>query len=635
MNNNQSVTVNETIGIPFSHLARSDKNMRTVHPDGDADDQKLIASIREHGILQNLCVYKDKDCYRIPAGGRRFGALEYLNQSGELPDDFLVQCLVIDSDDAEDLSLAENYQRKEPHPADTFTAFVKLMNAGATVTDLAKRQGITEAQVQRYLRLGDLHPELFERFKRDEFTTEQIMAYASTPDQQLQIATFKSLSENTSHAPDRIRNALHESRVPSTAAIAQFVGIEEYEKAGGATESDLFTSITYFLDVSLLTTLAESKLDTLTESIEGWKWCEKSLEGGFHLYHFQRIPSKISKVPESIANLLNAMELQYNELDQIPYEELTEEQDDLHTQLSDEIDELKDTIDREHKTFKKKDMQYAGCLVTFNQISGEPEIHRGLLRKEDVKAFNDSTIKPEDREAEDSPEKTVSPTPPAEISASLATDLGLYRRSIISAELANNKTVAYRLMEFQLCLNLLGTGDQHYFKPLDMSFHSVSNEASIGDYKETKAGIAITERYSKLDLAWLSARSQAKQYEAFSALSKSKREALVAYCVAMQLSAGTIPTRNKFIDIIVDELGIVFHEWWRPNADNYFSRLTKPSLLAFGKRLKGKAWADKRASQSKKDLVAGAHSLIHNSDTELSEKQQQQRDSWVPPQVHK
>ena len=79
MINTEAVTVNETIGIPFSQLARSDKNMRTVHPEGDADDLKLIASIREHGIIQNLCAYKDVDCYRVPAGGRRFGALEYLN----------------------------------------------------------------------------------------------------------------------------------------------------------------------------------------------------------------------------------------------------------------------------------------------------------------------------------------------------------------------------------------------------------------------------------------------------------------------------------------------------------------------------------------------------------------------------
>ena len=62
--------------IPFNRLKRSDKNMRTIHPENDPADASLLASIRAQGLKQNLVVFNTEgEQYEVPAGGRRFGSL--------------------------------------------------------------------------------------------------------------------------------------------------------------------------------------------------------------------------------------------------------------------------------------------------------------------------------------------------------------------------------------------------------------------------------------------------------------------------------------------------------------------------------------------------------------------------------
>ena len=61
------------------------------------------------------------------------------------------------------------------------------------------------------------------------------MAFAVTPDQERQLAAWEQVSRpwTTARRPGRSRRLLTEERVPATAALARYVGVEAYEAAGG------------------------------------------------------------------------------------------------------------------------------------------------------------------------------------------------------------------------------------------------------------------------------------------------------------------------------------------------------------------------------------------------------------------
>ena len=157
----KSIITNIPVAIEYGKLRRSKKNMRTISPKNSPEDRELLASIRAKGILQNLCAYPVGDTYEVPAGGRRFGTLEYLFEKGEITAEFPVYCLIITEEEAVDVSLMENFQRLAAHPADVYSAFTALLTQGKSVPSIAKTHGISEAQVEKYLRLGNVHKVLF------------------------------------------------------------------------------------------------------------------------------------------------------------------------------------------------------------------------------------------------------------------------------------------------------------------------------------------------------------------------------------------------------------------------------------------------------------------------------------------
>jgi ParB family chromosome partitioning protein len=73
----------------------------------------------------------------VVGGGRRLVALHALLKEGALPKGHGVPCLVVDSDNAAELSLAENTVRGAMHPADEFEAFAALAKTQPAV-DIAR-----------------------------------------------------------------------------------------------------------------------------------------------------------------------------------------------------------------------------------------------------------------------------------------------------------------------------------------------------------------------------------------------------------------------------------------------------------------------------------------------------------------
>ena len=128
--------------IPFSQLVLSQKNVRRVKAGLSIDD--LADDIYRRTLLQSLNVRavvgddgNETGMFEVPAGGRRFRALELLVKSKRMAKDQPVPCVVREAGIAEEDSLAENVMRVALHPLDQFRAFSALIEVGLSEDDIA------------------------------------------------------------------------------------------------------------------------------------------------------------------------------------------------------------------------------------------------------------------------------------------------------------------------------------------------------------------------------------------------------------------------------------------------------------------------------------------------------------------
>ena len=132
----QKITLSPSRDIPFNKLLLSQSNVRRVK--AGVSVEELAEDIARRGLLQGLSVRPVIDqaraetgMFEIPAGGRRYRALELLVKQKRLAKTAPVPCVVREGGIAEEDSLAENVQRAPLHPLDQFRAFLVLrVNAG-------------------------------------------------------------------------------------------------------------------------------------------------------------------------------------------------------------------------------------------------------------------------------------------------------------------------------------------------------------------------------------------------------------------------------------------------------------------------------------------------------------------------
>jgi ParB family chromosome partitioning protein len=81
-----------------------------------------------------------------------------------------------------EIGLAENVMRIAMHPADRFEAFRDLIDKGSSAADIAARFGVTEALVEKRLRLGRVAPAILDAYRASSVWLEQVQAFALSDD---------------------------------------------------------------------------------------------------------------------------------------------------------------------------------------------------------------------------------------------------------------------------------------------------------------------------------------------------------------------------------------------------------------------------------------------------------------------
>jgi ParB family chromosome partitioning protein len=234
----QKIKLSPSRDIPFNKLVLSQSNVRRVK--AGISIEQLAESIAQRTLLQSLSVRAVVDAdgqetgiFEVPAGGRRYRALELLVKQKRMVKTQPVPCVVRNDGIAEDDSLAENDERIGLHPLDQFRAFHILHDGGMSEGDIAARHFVTPAIVKQRLRLASVSPNLHDVYAENGMTLEQLMAFSVISDHARQEQVWDNVSRSRLDQPYQIRRMLTENTVRASDRRVQFIGLDTYAQAGG------------------------------------------------------------------------------------------------------------------------------------------------------------------------------------------------------------------------------------------------------------------------------------------------------------------------------------------------------------------------------------------------------------------
>jgi ParB family transcriptional regulator, chromosome partitioning protein len=653
----QKITLSSARDIPFNKLVLSQSNVRRVK--AGVSIEELAEDIARRGcLLQSLNVRpvldadgKETGMFEVPAGGRRFQALQLLVKQKRLAKTAPVPCVVRDPSTtilAEDDSLAENVQRVPLHPLDQFRAFHTLRKKGMSEEDIAAAFFVGVNVVKQRLRLAAVSEKLLDVYAEDGMSLEQLMAFTVTTDHARQVQVWEALQQSWNKAPFQIRRMLTERAVRASDKRAQFVGLDVYEQAGGIVMRDLFEEDDggWLENVALLDRLVGEKLKAEAEKIatEGWKWIEVNVDFPYgHTHHLCKLdgtPTDLTADEQAAIEALQAehakLEAEYQDADELP--------DDVDARLG-EIETALAAFEDRAVNYDPAEIARAGVFVSISP-DGSLCVDRGHVRPEDEPPVTARThdehendgnggdgnqpssptvqrtvimvgAQPETEEDEDD---TVKPLPDR-----LLSELTAHRTLALRDAVANNPHVAMTALLHKLCLDTF----QHAPSGscLEASVRQVFFPIQPTDLKDSPSAKAITERHE----AWNAdlAKDEPALWDWLAVLDETSRTALLAHCVSSGvnalyekgnryggsgISAHGVQRRLVQADRLARAVGLDMVEaGWRPTVDNYLGRVTKPRILEAVREAKGEQAAQLIDHLKKVEMAKEAERLLEGT----------------------
>lgn len=642
--------------IPFNRLVLSQSNVRAIHC--GVSIGALAADIARRTLIQSLNVRPVLDeagaetgMFEVPAGGRRFRALEMLVQQKKFAQDGPVPCVVrlVSNDEdpsAEEDSLAENVFRQQLHPLDQFRAMQTLADQGAAIDDIAARFMTTPAVVRQRLKLASVSPALCQVYADDGMTLEQLMAFSVSDDHARQEQVWDLVSKGHDRSSHSIRRRLTEDSVRATDRRVLFVGLDAYVAAGGTVMRDLFEDDRggWLQDVGLLDQLVLDKLGAEGERIgqEGWKWVAVALDFTYgHADEMRQldgfdvpIDSDEQARLEALEAEIEAIEAEWGQTSDVP--------EDVNQRYVAAQREMRAIAERP-VAFAPADMAIAGVFVSLDH-DGTLDVERGFVRPDDepeeegasqgegegdgagdgegdpdaVPPPASVTIGGEPvQPAEEEDDEVVRPLPDR-----LVTELTVHRTLALGNALAANPSVAFHAVLHAMVLSV---------------FYYASRESCLGislvrpqfmhqepGLSECPSAIAIDARGEH----WKAVlpKDDGDLWEALIALSADDQAALFAHCASKavnavweacgrydngRISPATIQSRIAHSNVLARAVGLdMVAEGWTPTVDRYLGRVTKPRILEAVTEALGEEKAGLIGHLKKGDMAQQAERLL-------------------------
>lgn len=137
---------------------------------------ELAESIRTHGIIQPLIVYKFGDKYKLVAGERRYRAAKILNLT-------YVPAIIksLTRSESIELCIIENIQRENLNVVEEADGYLKLMKEFAyTQEEIANKVGKSRSHIANLLRLNNLPNSIKDKIKEGVLTMGHARALLSS-----------------------------------------------------------------------------------------------------------------------------------------------------------------------------------------------------------------------------------------------------------------------------------------------------------------------------------------------------------------------------------------------------------------------------------------------------------------------
>ncbi|MFE3837561.1 ParB/RepB/Spo0J family partition protein [Pseudogemmobacter sonorensis] len=644
----------ETVFIPLNKLKKHPKNARKT-PHSEASIEGKAASIAAKGILQNLVVEPELDADGQPTGsylvsigeGRRLAQLLRAKRK-EIKKTEPIRCVIDTANDAAEISLDENVNRENLHPADEFERFRELSeNRGWGAEEIAARFGKSAHVVKQRLRLGAVSPKLIQVYRDGGLTMDQLQAFAITDDHDRQEQVYENLSHNKE--PWIIRRDLTASNVAASDRRAVFVGAEAYIEAGGNIIRDLFTEDRggFYEDAALLDRLALDKLERIAADVqeaEAWKWVSAYIDWP-HAHGMRRTypqPVELSEQQEA------AYDAAQEELERLSAEwqdsdvDLPSEVDTRFAELEAEIER----IDGLRHAYDPDEIGRGGVFVVLNH-DGEARIERGFIRAEDeapepeeaesadggtvidgVRVNADGEIIGEDGEYdEDGNHVSALDTEDEE-----AEEDGKPISDLLIRDLTAHRTIGLRLAlgeqpDMALIAVTHALAAQTFYRGVDahaLEIRPIS--ASLGGHADGIEDMAAAKALADRHAGWAAdmPRDVADLWGFIAGLDHASVMGLFAHCAAQTVNALKLPwEQNKrhahaTADRLATAVALDMTAHWTPTVRAYLGRVTKAHILDAVREAVSDEAAEQMAGKKKPEMAEAAEQKLAGT-------------GWLPP----
>jgi len=631
MTKQTKITLSASRDIPFDKLRLSQSNVRQVK--AGVSIEELAEDIARRTLLASLTVRPVLDetgaetgLFEIPAGGRRYRALELLVKQKRLARNASVPCIVRTDGMAEEDSLAENVQRAPLHPLDQFRAFQAIRDKGRTEEEIAAAFFVAPAVVRQRLKLAAVSPVLLEAYAEEAMTLDQLMAFTVNPDPARQEQVWEALQRHYTKAPHEIRRMLTEGAVRASDKRAQFVGLDAYVEAGGAIMRDLFQQDDggWLQDARLLDLMVGERLSEEAAAVraEGWKWVEVAPDFPYgHTWGMRRLRGE--------AEPMSAEEEAAHAGLQAEYDALEAEHADAG-ELPEEVDIRLGEIETALEAFKVRPLRFdpeeqarAGAFVSIDP-SGRLRVERGYVRPEDepapelapeavaAEAATGDAVMQADSGAADAAPVEEEDEGERPLSDRLVTELTAHRTLALRDALARDPEVALVAALHVMALRLF------YRYALDSCVEIEPRSAVFGAQAPGLGDMPYAQSVETRHEAWAQRLPKAPEElcDTLAGFDADSRAALFAHCVALTVNAVHDPYHRRpralaHGEVLASTLGLdMARAGWAVTAANYLGRVTKARILAAVREAKGSEAADRIAGLKKPEMVTAAEELL-------------------------
>ncbi|RVD74245.1 DNA-binding protein [Mesorhizobium sp. M4A.F.Ca.ET.029.04.2.1] len=632
----KKITLSSSRDIPFNKLVLSQANVRRVK--AGVSVEELAEDVARRGLLQGLSVRPVKDeagvetgMFEIPAGGRRYRALDLLVRQKRLSKTAPVPCIVREEGIAEEDSLAENVQRAPLHPLDQFRAFLALREKGQSEEEIAAAFFVSVGVVKQRLKLASVSPALLEIYAEDGLTLDQLMAFTVSGDHERQQQVLERLKASYDKQPYAIRRMLTEGAVRASDKRVQFIGIDAYVDGGGTVMRDLFQGDDggWLQDVVLVDRLVADEMERQAEAVraEGWKWIEIAPDFAYgHAFGLRQLRGEPSPLSAEEELTRKALQLELDRLSE-EYDSLEDLPDEIDQRLA-ELETGLQSFETRPLTFDPLEVARAGGFISIAP-DGCLRVERGYVRPEDelpietqpseegeepleASAVRDGGSVSADNEPLADPEEDDRISP---ISDRLMTELMAHRTLGLRQALGGNPDIAFLAALHAFTLKIFYQYGSDSCLELDLK--SVSFGAQAPGLNDSTCAQAIRVRHD--DWANALPKEATDLWDALRGWDRDRQAALFAHAVSMSVNAvheawNRRPRALAHADRLAQAITLdMTAAGWRPSVDNFFGRVTKARILQALTEAKGQEAADRIAHLKKGDMASEAEKLIGSS----------------------